>query len=177
MKICIRGSVNRLNSSDADYVDIIHTDGTIGLRYKIGHKDFYPNGGSFQTGCNLLDLFGKQNIQIDNEKDFNSLSAEERAQIETRFNPLHFFSCSHSRSVELYVESISQDCVFTGVQCSSYGTIFWKKSFFSLINNYSNLLNFFKQIIWLEAANVTRVIDVLPWATTRTKSKRTEDTI
>jgi hypothetical protein len=32
-------------------VDVIHTDSsTFGLSDQIGHKDFYPNGGSSQAG-------------------------------------------------------------------------------------------------------------------------------
>lgn len=35
---------NRLDKSDADFVDVIHTDGLIGLQEAIGHQDFYPSG-------------------------------------------------------------------------------------------------------------------------------------
>lgn len=40
----------RLDQSDANYVDVIHSDiayfvnGGFGLKQKIGHVDFYPNG-------------------------------------------------------------------------------------------------------------------------------------
>lgn len=40
----------RLDQSDAKYVDVIHSDiayivnGGFGLKQKIGHVDFYPNG-------------------------------------------------------------------------------------------------------------------------------------
>ena len=43
---------NRLDKSDARYVDIIHTDTTtFGLDESIGHVDYYPNGGTMQPGC------------------------------------------------------------------------------------------------------------------------------
>lgn len=43
---------NRLDSSDADFVDVIHTDGlSRGTYSAIGHANFYPNGGLSQPGC------------------------------------------------------------------------------------------------------------------------------
>ncbi|KAJ8026246.1 Pancreatic lipase-related protein 2 [Holothuria leucospilota] len=44
-----------LDSSDAIFVDIIHTDSTLGNEYATGHQDFYPNGGVYQVGCVPLD--------------------------------------------------------------------------------------------------------------------------
>lgn len=45
----------RLGSSDARYVEVIHTDGdgifAIGLGTAIGHVDFFANGGGNQPGC------------------------------------------------------------------------------------------------------------------------------
>ena len=43
----------RLSSSDAKFVDVIHTDGGFfGFPYSIGHADFFPNGGiAVQPGC------------------------------------------------------------------------------------------------------------------------------
>ena len=40
-----------LDKTDANYVDIIHTNaGYIGTADIVGHTDFLPNGGSVQTG-------------------------------------------------------------------------------------------------------------------------------
>ncbi len=47
----------RLDISDGEFVDIIHTDGgdltgnELGMLEPIGHIDFYPNGGAIQPGC------------------------------------------------------------------------------------------------------------------------------
>ncbi|XP_066155564.1 pancreatic lipase-related protein 2-like [Euwallacea fornicatus] len=49
---------NRLDPTDGKFVHVIHTnDGTLGYGLKMGHADFYPNGGSSQPGCGL-DLIG-----------------------------------------------------------------------------------------------------------------------
>jgi hypothetical protein len=44
-------SPNRLNISDANFVDIIHTSSFFGIQTAIGHADFWPNGGAVQPGC------------------------------------------------------------------------------------------------------------------------------
>nr|ADA67928.1 putative lipase [Bombyx mori] len=44
----------RLKATDADFVDVIHTDaGVYGLRDAVGHVDFFPNSGSQQPNCLL----------------------------------------------------------------------------------------------------------------------------
>lgn len=42
----------RIDASDAEYVEIIHTDsGNFGIAVPIGDADFYPNYGNSQPGC------------------------------------------------------------------------------------------------------------------------------
>ncbi|CAG5073971.1 Similar to Pnlip: Pancreatic triacylglycerol lipase (Mus musculus) [Cotesia congregata] len=49
----LKDTSDRLDFSDANFVDIIHTcAGTVGFVKPIGHADFYPNGGTYrQPGC------------------------------------------------------------------------------------------------------------------------------
>ena len=43
----------RLDKSDAQYVEVIHTSaGSLGFLDPIGHADFFVNGGMNQPGCN-----------------------------------------------------------------------------------------------------------------------------
>lgn len=52
----LRAPKDRLDTSDAKFVDVIHTcAGTAGFVRPLGHVDFYPNGGSFrQPGCPII---------------------------------------------------------------------------------------------------------------------------
>ena len=52
----------RLDPTDADFVDVIHTDSKtiiihgFGTIQRMGHVDFFPNGGFHQIGCGKLDI-------------------------------------------------------------------------------------------------------------------------
>ncbi|CAG9113517.1 unnamed protein product [Plutella xylostella] len=84
------GASRRLDPSDAEFVDIIHTcAGVYGYLMSHGHADFYPNDGRpSQPGC--------EGIQYIIE------------------------ACSHGRSVQYYIESIGSSNGFVSTQCSSY---------------------------------------------------------
>lgn len=67
----------RLDPSDAEYVDVIHTDMTknsgfvgFGMRREGGHADFFPNGGIDQRGClrHLVELEFVQTVKCDHQR-------------------------------------------------------------------------------------------------------------
>lgn len=83
----------RLDESDAQFVDVVHTaggtlaDGGLGFTDPLGHVDFYPNGGRpSMPGCGI-DLAG---------------------------------SCSHSRAHEFYSESTAHPENFRACKCNSW---------------------------------------------------------
>ncbi|XP_050553608.1 uncharacterized protein LOC118262291 [Spodoptera frugiperda] len=95
-------STERLDPQDADFVDIIHTNGRLlsrigfGFPDPNGHADFYPNGGMKQPGC------------------YN-----ETTSIWSRLIPfssrLQQAICSHGRAYLLFTESlINRNCTFRG---------------------------------------------------------------
>ncbi|XP_055615910.1 pancreatic lipase-related protein 2 [Toxorhynchites rutilus septentrionalis] len=97
----------RLDTTDAKFVDIIHSDATpmmpkigLGLYEPIGHVDFYPNGGFNQPGCDQ---------RLWKRKDGTFLSSM-----------YQFFSCSHVRAVDFFIESVQSKCPFTAIACESY---------------------------------------------------------
>ncbi|XP_063063459.1 lipase member H [Engraulis encrasicolus] len=82
----------RLDPSDAQFVDVLHTDmDGFGLRGAHGHIDFYANGGADQPGCPKTIFSGKA-----------------------------FFVCDHQRSVFLYLCALNNTCKVTAYPCSSY---------------------------------------------------------
>lgn len=51
----------KLDSTDAEFVDVIHTNADeMGISDNVGHVDYYPNGGKRQPGCGSS-MIKKQN--------------------------------------------------------------------------------------------------------------------
>jgi hypothetical protein len=88
----------RLDTSDAAFVDVIHTNsGTLlqaGLSFPtaIGHVDFFANGGHSQPGCGLIsgDLLDLLN------------------------------GCSHGRAPDYFTESINSQVGFLATRCDEW---------------------------------------------------------
>ncbi|XP_039961504.1 pancreatic lipase-related protein 2 [Bactrocera neohumeralis] len=99
----------RLDRSDAEFVDAIHTDanpfmkGGLGIYQRVGHVDFYPNGGSDNPGCDV-----RLQDYMRSRKSSVFLSMQE------------FLSCNHIRSYQYFTESIENKCPFMGITCESY---------------------------------------------------------
>ncbi|XP_006088226.1 pancreatic lipase-related protein 2-like [Myotis lucifugus] len=99
----------RLDPSDAMFVDVIHTDTSptvpnlgFGMSQKVGHLDFYPNGGEQMPGC------GKSILSsIVDVNDFWEGSRD-------------LVSCNHLRSYKYYSNSILNPDGFLGYPCASY---------------------------------------------------------
>ncbi|XP_037946466.1 lipase member I-like [Teleopsis dalmanni] len=88
-------SLDGLRSTDAQFVDVIHTDFPVyGDLTPRGTVDFYPNFGyTQQKGCNDMDLLTTSKILLE------------------------AFGCSHSRAVVLYAESIEMPKNFPALPC------------------------------------------------------------
>ncbi|XP_056428399.1 hepatic triacylglycerol lipase [Hyla sarda] len=103
-------SIDRLSSDDASFVDAIHTNTqqhiglSIGINERVGHYDFYPNGGDIQPGCQFRDLYS--HIA---EHGINGFKKSVK--------------CSHERSVHLFMESIlNEDKQNIGYECKDFKT-------------------------------------------------------
>ncbi|XP_040848422.1 inactive pancreatic lipase-related protein 1 [Ochotona curzoniae] len=99
----------RLDPSDADFVDVIHTDITplipflgLGMNQMVGHLDFFPNGGENMPGCKKNVL--SQIMNIDGVWE----------------GTRDFVACNHLRSYKYYAESILNPHGFTAYPCTSY---------------------------------------------------------
>ncbi|XP_020897507.1 inactive pancreatic lipase-related protein 1 [Exaiptasia diaphana] len=87
----------RLDATDAEFVDVIHSDSPrIGTPDKSGKLDFWPNGGGSQPGC----LIKKRGL-ID--------------------KITKLVGCEHYRAHQYFIESIkSTECLFRSYPCASW---------------------------------------------------------
>uniref|UniRef100_A0A6P7FUG5 Uncharacterized protein LOC114332856 isoform X2 n=1 Tax=Diabrotica virgifera virgifera TaxID=50390 RepID=A0A6P7FUG5_DIAVI len=126
----------RLDQSDAEFVDVIHSNGEnlilggLGSSQPMGHVDFYPNGGRMQKGCSHLfvgavsDIIWSIEVPIAelaetiiseltqkpvNRNNFNQASAVEGRSL-----------CNHRRAYHLFIDSVSPRCHFPAFPCESY---------------------------------------------------------
>ncbi|XP_069610488.1 pancreatic lipase-related protein 2-like isoform X2 [Ranitomeya imitator] len=91
----------RLDPSDADFVDVIHTDTHkltgVGIIKPIGHADFYPNGGRHMTGCpSKLAILGNKSAA------------------------LQILVCNHFRAFVYFTYSVRHRSGFSSYPCGSY---------------------------------------------------------
>jgi pimeloyl-ACP methyl ester carboxylesterase len=105
---------DRLDASDALFVDVIHTDGAprmvsgFGHLDALGHVDFYPNGGSAQPTCpsNTGDML------LQSFWDFASTWNME--------NAVNTIACNHMAAVFYYTDSINTPSPAFAYPCSNY---------------------------------------------------------
>uniref|UniRef100_A0A8C4JVT3 Triacylglycerol lipase n=1 Tax=Dromaius novaehollandiae TaxID=8790 RepID=A0A8C4JVT3_DRONO len=107
----------RLDKSDAEFVDVIHTDSAptipylgFGMSTAIGHLDFYPNGGEQMPGCDKNAL--SQIVDLDGIWQGKYVNAKEGTR--------DFVACNHLRSYKYYSDSIIFPDGFLGYACDSY---------------------------------------------------------
>ncbi|XP_071057677.1 pancreatic triacylglycerol lipase-like isoform X2 [Onthophagus taurus] len=101
----------RLDPSDAEFVDVIHTDGKgifflgYGMSQPCGHLDFYPNNGKEQPGC---DITQSPLVPLTLIRD----GLEEASRV--------LVACNHVRAIKLFIDSINGQCPYIAHLCKSY---------------------------------------------------------
>ncbi|NP_001266682.1 lipoprotein lipase a precursor [Oreochromis niloticus] len=102
-----------LSRGDAQFVDVLHTntrgspDRSIGIQRPVGHIDIYPNGGTFQPGCDIQNTL--MGIALEGIKGLQNMD--------------QLVKCSHERSIHLFIDSllnIEQQSV--ALRCNSKDT-------------------------------------------------------
>ncbi|XP_004555012.2 lipoprotein lipase [Maylandia zebra] len=85
-----------LSRGDAQFVDVLHTntrgspDRSIGIQRPVGHIDIYPNGGTFQPGCDIQNTL--MGIALEGIKGLQNMD--------------QLVKCSHERSIHLFIDSL-----------------------------------------------------------------------
>ncbi|XP_071443298.1 pancreatic lipase-related protein 2-like [Hetaerina americana] len=102
----------RLDPGDAEFVDVIHTDGRsilllgYGMSQPCGHADFYPNNGKEQPGCDLVEATAPLPLTLVKE------GLEEASRV--------LVACNHIRAIKLFIDSINSQCPYVAHNCDSY---------------------------------------------------------
>ncbi|XP_067133663.1 pancreatic lipase-related protein 2-like [Centruroides vittatus] len=92
-----------LERSDANFVDVIHTDIAndvlvgFGTAEVVGHADFYPNGGNNHANCGFRNMFRQTSVR----------------------NFFRQMFCDHLTSLAYFTQSIRK-CSFVGIKCSDW---------------------------------------------------------
>ncbi|KAL1498137.1 hypothetical protein ABEB36_008986 [Hypothenemus hampei] len=99
----------RLDPTDGDYVEILHTDAqnihSQGTMELLGHTDFFINNAENQPGC------------PPQQSSYDLLSVTRANLNEGQILP----GCSHKRAYKYYIEALdSEECTFLGIKCTSY---------------------------------------------------------
>lgn len=102
----------RIDPSDAQFVDVIHTDSKsifklgFGMSELVGHVDFFPNDGNDHPGCERV-TSGLISIVI------GGLAEGAR----------RFIACNHQRSIDFVTDSINNlQCSTVGFTCKDYAS-------------------------------------------------------
>uniref|UniRef100_A0A8C1GCH7 Phospholipase A1 member A n=1 Tax=Cyprinus carpio TaxID=7962 RepID=A0A8C1GCH7_CYPCA len=97
---------DHLDSSDALFVEAIHTDSDFfGISIPVGHVDFL-NGGTDQSGC---------------------ASSKFDLSVFIYFPVYGYVICDHMRALHVYMSALNCSCSFIGFPCSSYEEFFAEK--------------------------------------------------